>query len=384
MATRVLLLQDAAHLPSFGGGNKANRLLLEALAARGFDCRMVSRAPGDRGALSPEFGARGLAARGVSVEADGGYRFRGVGVSPMDFATPDAGARLAALVADFDPDWILASDDRPGLFLGAGLRHAPERTIALVHTHYHLPFGPEAEQLDPVRHDQLRRARGVVAVSEYSRGYLREWGGIESKLLRFPVFGSSSFAPPAPPGGFVAMINPCHAKGLPIFLALAERFPATPFAAAPTWGADAAVLEALTRLPNMTILDPADDIGALLARVRVLLAPSMAPETFGYVAIDAMLRGVPVLAGDLGGQPEAKLGVDFVLPVDGAIEAWAKALETLLADPHAWRRLSEQSRAAARRFLPETDADHFIRYLDALSVPARGAPLPDRRPAARG
>ncbi len=384
MATRLLLLQDAAHLPSFGGGNKANRLLLEALVARGFDCRMVSRVPGERRLLAHEFGAQGLMARGVTVEADGGYRYRGVGVTPLDFAEPIAGDRIAALIADFNPDWTLASDDRPGLFLDAALRHAPKRTIALVHTHYHLPFGPEADRLDPARHDQLRQAQGVVAVSDYSRAYLREWGGIDAKVLHFPVFDSGSFAPPAPPDGFVGMINPCHAKGLPIFLALAELFPNTPFAAVPTWGGDAAVLDALARLPNITILDPADDIGELLARMRILLAPSLAPETFGYVAIDAMLRGVPVLAGNLGGQPQAKLGVDFVLPVSGSIEPWADALKALLIDPHAWSSLSEQSRAAAHRFLPKTDADHFIRHLASLSAPERAAPLQDHSPAARG
>jgi glycosyltransferase involved in cell wall biosynthesis len=383
MRTRILLLQDASHLPSFGGGNKANRLLIEALAAHGFDCRMISRAPGERKLLAQEFGREGLAARGVMVETDGSYRHNGVHVTPLDFAALDARDRIARSIRAFDPDWILASDDRPALFLDAALRHSPERTVALVHTHCHLPFGPEAERIDPAQHARMRQTRSVIVVSEYSRAYLRKWGDIDSIRLRFPVFGAGPFDAPSPPDGFVAMINPCDSKGLPIFLALAERFPGTPFAAVPTWGGNPAILDTLARLPNMTILDPADDIGTVLARVSVLLAPSILPETFGYVAIDAMLRGIPVLAGNLGGQPEAKLGIDFVLPVGGSMEPWADALQTLLADPQAWRRLSEQSRAAAHRFLPETDPVHFIRHLASLSAPAREAPLPDRFPAAR-
>lgn len=387
MSARILLLQDAVYLPSFGGGNKANRLLLAALAARGFECRAVSRVPGERRLLAREFGAQGLAARGVVPEADGSYRHQGVHVLPLDFAAPGAAARIEALVRDFDPDWILASDDRPALFLEVALRSAPERTVGLVHTHFHLPFGPEAERRDAAQHERLRRARSIVAVSAYSRAYLREHGGIEATVLRFPVFGAGPFAPPEGSAGFVAMINPCDAKGLPIFLALAARLPHVPFAAVPTWGGDPAVLGALAELPNVTLLDADDDIGAVLAQVRVLLAPSLVPETFGYVAIDAMLRGVPVLAGNLGGQPEAKLGVDHVLPVmplDRAIDIWHAALEPLLSDAQAWRRLSERSRDAAHAFLPTTDAGHFVRHLESLSDPARAAPPPDRCPAAAG
>jgi len=382
MSARILLLQDAVYLPSFGGGNKANRLLLTELAARGFACRAVSRAPGARGHT---FGAEGLAARGVKLEPGGAYRHQGVHVTPLDFGAPDARARIDALIADFAPDWILASDDRPALLLDAALRHAPERTVAVVHTHFHLPFGPEAGRIDLAQHDRLRRARSVIAVSGYSRAYLREWGGIESDVLHFPVFGPGPFGPPAPPGtGYVAMINPCAAKGLPVFLALAGRFPDTPFAAVPTWGADQAVLGQLARLPNLTLLDPDDDVGKLLARVRILLAPSLIPETFGYVAVDAMLRGIPVLAGNLGGQPEAKLGVDFVLPVPQPIAAWHAALAGLLASDAAYRRLSRASREAAHAFLPRTDAGHFIRHLESLSAPARAIPPPDRSPAIPG
>ncbi|WP_034159965.1 glycosyltransferase family 4 protein [Sphingomonas sp. ERG5] len=392
MSARILLLQDAVYLPSFGGGNKANRLLLAELARRGFECRVVSRSPGERRLLAHEFGAQGLAARGVSIGDDGSYHHQGIHILPLDFAAPAAAARIEALIRDFDPDWILASDDRPALFLDIALRHASERVIALVHTHFHLPFGPEADRLDQVQHERLRQVRSVVAVSEYSRTYLRDHGGIDSTLLRFPVFGHAPLASIEPPGdGFVAMINPCLAKGLPIFLALAERFPDIPFAAVPTWGGDPAVLDTLAQLPNVMLLDPVDDIGTLLTRVRVLLAPSLVPETLGYVAIDAMLRGIPVLAGNLGGQPEAKLGVDHVLPVTPLdrsepqpIEAWHVALETLLTDARAYRRLSEQSRDAAHRFLPETDAGHFIRHLDSLSGRPREVQPPDHYPAAPG
>ncbi|MEO6217161.1 MAG: glycosyltransferase family 4 protein [Sphingomonas sp.] len=383
MGARLLLLQDAVYFPSYGGGNKANRLLLTALAARGFECHAVSRMPGERRILADRFSAPALEARGIAVEASPhgmSYRHEGVRVEALDLAAPDAASRIEVVIREVRPDWILVSDDRPAMLLDIALRHAPDRVVALVHTHFHLPFGPEAERCDPDQSARLARVRGIVAVSEYSRAYIRDYGGLESVVLHFPVFGDGPFEPVArPDSGYVMMINPCLVKGLPIFLELAALFPKTRFAAVPTWGGDDAVLHDLALLPNVTVLHPADDIGAVLREARVLLAPSLVPETFGYVAIDAMLRGIPVLAGNLGGQPEAKLGVDFILPVAPVLKTeaghvappqdigpWQAALDTLLSDGDAYQRCSLASREAALRFLPESDAGHFVAYLESL------------------
>jgi len=383
MGARIVLLQDAVYFPSFGGGNKANRLLLTELAARGFECLAVSRIPGANRVLASRFSASALAERGIVVETgEGGlsYRHEGVRVEALDLEDPQTAGRIERLLKTVEPDWILVSDDRPAMLLDIALRQGADRVVALVHTHFHLPFGPEAERHDAVQHERLRRARGIVAVSEHSRAYLRAFGELDSVRLHFPVFGDGPFESPADPeAGYVTMINPCLVKGLPVFLALAARFPDTRFAAVPTWGGDAGVREQLQRLPNMKVFEPAEDIGAILRHARILVAPSLVPETFGYVILDAMLRGIPVLAGNLGGQPEAKLGVDFTLPLVPAtrtahghvaprqdLGAWQEALHKLLSDPAAYRRCATESRVAASAFLPQTDAGHFVRYLASL------------------
>lgn len=396
MSATLLLLQDAAYVPSYGGGNKANRLLLTELAARGFECHAVSRIPRDRLILAHRFGAEALASRGIAVEGDGecrlSYRYQGVRVEALDLADAAAARQIEALIGEVRPDWILVSDDHRAMLLDIALRWAPDRTVALVHTHFHLPFGPEAGAADPDQHERMRRARSIIALSEHSRAYLRDFGGLDSVLLRFPVFGSGPFGSP-PDKGYVTMVNPCVEKGLPICLELAALFPDTAFAVVPTWGGDEATVRELALLPNVTLLEPADDIGTVLGSTRVLLTPSLVPETFGYVTVDAMLRGIPVLSGNLGGQPEAKLGVDFLLPVEPArrtedglvappqpIAPWREALGALLADDGLYRRCSLASREAALRFLPQTDAGHFARYLESLDRPVN---IPDRAAQSR-
>lgn len=384
MATRIILLQDAVHFPSFGGGNKANRLLLEALAARGFDCWSLCRPAGEGSVLAHQFGKAGLAARGIAVTQSANgvqrYRHQGVQVEVMDFTSPDTEARIAARLRAIDADWILVSDDRDGRLLNPALSVSAARTIALVHTHTHLPFGPAATAPDAARHERLKQTRALVAVSRYSQDYLRHHGGLTASLHHFPVFGQGPFPERQPPAeGAVVMINPCAVKGLSIFLALADRFPDRPFAAVPTWGADRQVLADLSARPNVRVLEPADEVGTVLAQARVLLAPSLIPETFGYVAVDAMLRGIPVLTGDQGGQGEAGLGAAIALPVrtvdaDGVIPEqdiapWQAALAPLLHDPACYQTQSHRAWAAATGFLPQTDVGPFINFLSALERP---------------
>ena len=53
----------------------------------------------------------------------------------------------------------------------------------------------------------------------------------------------------------------------------------------------------------------------MLAQTRVLLNPSLWYEGFGLIVMEAMLRGIPVVASSSGGLQEAKRGTGYVIPV---------------------------------------------------------------------
>lgn len=50
-------------------------------------------------------------------------------------------------------------------------------------------------------------------------------------------------------------------------------------------------------------------------RIKVLLVPSVCNEAWGAVVTEAQLRGIPVIASDAGGIPEAKLDLPYLVPV---------------------------------------------------------------------
>ena len=404
---RILLAHNSLYYPSFGGGDKSNRLLMEALAARGHEVRVVARVE--------KFGSEAhahlvseLASRGVAAHESAPYGIQ-FGLNGVDARVltrdPLLRAFFEAQIRDFDPDVILTSTDDPGqLLLHAALHAHGARVVYLVRAIIGLPFGPDSPFVNESKTASIRRADGVVAVSENVAAYVRTWGRMDA--VHVPI---SLLDPGEPPcvgrfdNRYVTMVNPCAVKGISIFLGLAESFPHVEFAAIPTWGTTAADDAALRKLPNVTILPPVDDIHRVMAQTRVALVPSLWAEARSRIILEAMVRGIPVLASDVGGLKEAKLGVDYLLPVTPVaryqsrvdhlmvpmadiplqdLTPWHAALERLLTDRAHHEHLSAESRRAALAYARNLNALPFEAYLEEIvqSPRRRGHHAPAAKP----
>ncbi|HEY6790240.1 MAG TPA: glycosyltransferase family 4 protein [Trebonia sp.] len=390
---RIVFAQNMIHLPTHGGANKSNRVLAELLAARGHECHLVAPLSGvmrtsdqDPDTLWDRSGARLLGRDEATVRYElGGVQVHGVR-SPSGLVK-----RVRTTIAEVRPDWVLVPSDDPGsMVLATALGAAPDRVVYLTHTIQQLPFGPSAFYPSAGGTALVRRAAGTLAVSRAAQRYLHDWAGIRADLLYPPVYGSIPEPRTDDGSGAITMVNPCGYKGLPIFLSLAEAFPDLPFLAVPTWGTTADDRAQLARRPNIEIAEPVDDIGLLLRRTRVLVVPSLWDETFGYTCVDAMLRGIPVLASAVGGLTEAKLDVPYLLPVrriesyDAAADRarpvpvippqdtapWRDAVHRLLDNPAHWADVAHLSRAAAVSFVESLDEGALEQYLASLE-PAR-------------
>ncbi len=404
---RILLAHNSLYYPSYGGGDKSNRLLMEALAARGHAVRVVARV--ERfGAEAHATLVRELTARGTTPrhgQASVEFQLNDVEVRILT-CNPNLRAYFAAQVRGFSPEIIVAStDDAAHLMLEIALRSPGARVVYLVRATVALPFGPDSGLPSEFQAAALRQADGVVAVSEYVAQYTRQWGGVEA--IHVPI----SLLDPGVPArlgsfdnAFVSMVNPCAVKGISIFLALARRFPRVQFAAVPTWGTTAADFAALRKPSNVSILPPVDDIDDLLRRTRVMLAPSLWAEARSRMILEAMSRGIPVMASDVGGLADAMLGMDYLLPVNPVaryrpavdelmvpavdippqdVGPWAAVLERLLTDRAHYEQLAADSRRAALAYARDMNAAPFEAYLEKiLKSPRRRAGA--RRPNVRG
>jgi surfactin synthase thioesterase subunit/glycosyltransferase involved in cell wall biosynthesis len=399
LGLRVLLAHNSLYYPAYGGGDKSNRLLMEALAARGHSVRVVARIE--------KFGQDGedrllqqLRERGVSPEVtDGVARFvlNGVDVHTLA-ANPQLRGYFAAQVEAFDPDVIITSTDDPAqLLLQTSVKAARARVVHLVRATIAVPFGPDSSHPSDARTAALRGADAIVGVSEYVARYVRDHGGMPATHVPISLMEPGGFEGVARfTNRYVSFGNPCAVKGIDIFLGLADAMPHLAFAAIPTWGTNARDMERLKARPNVTILPPFDDMDDLFRRTRVLLVPSVWAEARSRIVVEAMLRGVPVIASNIGGIPEAKLGVPYLLPVRPIrgykhevdenmvpvpdvppqdIGPWIEALGRLTSDEAHWTEISARSREAALAYVRNLDVRPFESLLrDVVARPKSAVP----------
>ncbi len=108
-----------------------------------------------------------------------------------------------------------------------------------------------------------------------------------------------------------------------------------------------------------------------LADASVVAMPSVWPEPFGLVGIEALAAGRPVVASSTGGVHDwLQDGVNGLSVRPGDAPALARALNELLSDPARQRQMGEAGRVmVAARFSP---AQHFAALLDAYGA-ARAA-----------
>jgi glycosyltransferase involved in cell wall biosynthesis len=88
-----------------------------------------------------------------------------------------------------------------------------------------------------------------------------------------------------------------------------------------------------------------------LRRCAVAVVPSITPESFGFVALEAMVLGRPVVAARSGALPEiVSDGETGLLTPPGDATALATALSRLLDDPGLRERMGSAGRRRAEQF----------------------------------
>jgi glycosyltransferase involved in cell wall biosynthesis len=365
---RILLTANASYSPPRGGATRSNLIWLDRLAHAGHRCRVVA-GPSKPGAEFPHH---------PSIQ-----------VVPVD--EPAARVhRLAREIREFAPDWVLVSSED----LGHGLlreahRAAPDRVVYLAHTPQFFPFGPASWNPDPHAAGLVADSAGIVVIGSHMAGYVERALGRAPAVIHPPIYGPGPWPTHASfERGFLTMINPCAVKGISLFVDTAARLPDCRFAVVPGWGTTAEDRRALERLPNVSFLPNARDIDDLLAPTRVLLAPSLWYEGFGLIVMEALLRGIPVIASDSGGLCDSKQGTGYVIPVrlieryQAAYDElamprpvvpandpapWVAAIGELLTGRDTYHAESARSRAAAEAFVAGLEPGALGRYLEHLT-----------------
>lgn len=200
-----------------------------------------------------------------------------------------------------------------------------------------------------------------VANSQFTADAYRKAYGVQPRVIH-PIVEGSRYQTQSTREN-VTFINPKPVKGLDIALAVARACPEIPFSFVEGWPLTAeeheALLKDLSDLPNVTFRPSTKDMKSVYGRCKILLAPSRWQEAYGRVASEPQFSGIPVIASDRGGLPEAVGDGGILLDPDGPLEAWVSAVRRLWEDDAYYETLSQAALQHVRRpaLTPEKQLD---------------------------
>jgi glycosyltransferase involved in cell wall biosynthesis len=379
---RLLFCSYHSYLDPSSGAALSTRHLLELLAERGWGCGVFC---GPRLDFEPRIPyAEVLRQQGLTAQVERGHAgaldftlhhltCRGVPVTLFEpdgqtdprRPTPQEGNAFLGLFDHvrrvFHPDVLLTYG---GHSLGRGVIAAAKRDgLRVVFSLRNFAY-TDAKLFAQVD--------AVLVPSEYSREHYQRTLGIESTAIPGP-WDPNQVLCDAVDGRFVTFVNPQPAKGVFVFarivLELSKRRPDILFLvvegrAGIDWlgrtGLDLSGVTTVHRMANTS------DPRAFYRVSRLVLMPSLWRESFGRVAAEALMNGIPVLASRRGALPETLTDAGVLLdipetytpetrmaPAAEEVAPWLEAIERLWDDSAAYEHERERCLKAAEKWRPE-------------------------------
>lgn len=402
---RILLAIHNAYTDSTSGAAQSTRILMQWLAQGGHECRVLGTARFD--AKPPDSLDRHLEAlevplkhrpapkafvRSVNKPANVvvgrptvEFTLEAVPVTMlMTRARPGSPSEqpeldqllylLDGVLDQFRPDVLVTYGGHP--VVQRILHHARRRRIRTVLTLRNRGY-EDRRHFEHVDH--------VFTTSPYLSEMYRQAIGLRSVGIESPIEWADVEAP-MELRKFVTFVNPTLAKGAMLFARLADMLgaqrPDIPILVVQS-ATSAGRLNAIpgvdfARYPHILAAPATPRPADFFALTRILLVPSACLESFGRVAAEALVNGIPPLVSDRGALPETVRGAGRVLPLPASLtdtsttlpsasetQPWFDAVCELWDDDDAYSRAA----AAARSVAEARYAEPMLRqrYLDYFS-----------------
>ena len=203
------------------------------------------------------------------------------------------------------------------------------------------------------------RAGQVTACSKFASNIVQSIYGVPCTPI-YPFIDSQDHLVPVT-GDRITMIQGTEPKGLDIFLSIVDKLPMYNYLIV------GQLRENTTLPPNVTYLPPTEDMKQVWQETKILLVPSLVQETFGRVAVEAELNGIPVVASNRGGLPEAVCSTFCYDPA--ALDSWISEISTLMNNPVYYQIRSIQVKEYIEKFSLEGQVSLFLQLVYRIQYP---------------
>lgn len=235
--------------------------------------------------------------------------------------------------------------------------------------------------------EYFRAVDRIIVPSRFASEYYRKKLGIYSVPIP-PLIHEEAVlcSTPISERKYVTFVNPAPNKGLYIFVQIAkqlwEQRPDIPLLVVEgRCGAKSLAHTGLDLkgLKNLNLMANTPDPRHFYKLSKIMLVPSVRSETFGRVAAEGMICGIPVIGSDRGAIPEVigNAGVTISIPKKYTPETrtvaspeevrdWINAIVQLWDDATRYADFSQRSLIRARTWSQETVGKQYDRCLREL------------------
>ncbi len=190
-----------------------------------------------------------------------------------------------------------------------------------------------------------------IANSGFTANKYREAYGIDSGVI-YPFISPEKYETQTSREN-VTFINPVTEKGRDVAIEIARLCPEIPFSFVEGWPLSTkkryTLMHDLSALSNVSLSASQEDMRKVYGKCKILLAPSLWEEAYGRVATEAQFSGIPVVASNRGGLPEAVGPGGILIDPDGPIEEWVTAIRELWNNDELYREMSGAAIAYSHR-----------------------------------
>ncbi len=233
--------------------------------------------------------------------------------------------------------------------------------------------------------DPFATTDAVIVPSRFAADHYRKALGLDctvlSNLVDFRRVRAASRDP-----RYLTFVNPSYEKGVYAFVRIADelgrRRPDIPILVVESRGSERTLVDCgLDLRPHGTVhlMGHTDDPRHFWSVTRVCLMPSLAAETQGLAAVEAMANGIPVIASDRGALPETLGGAGIVLPMPERlnptsqllptpeeIAPWVEAIIRLWNDGEFYAAHEHRAIAESSRWAPEVLEPLYARFFNRV------------------